>query len=505
MKSPYEADRIEGVSIRLRFGVLAALAVGVIGIASCAFVGPGVTTGGQQDVAAFRQALFDGSLPDPESITVEGFLSEHSIEHAAPSNDDLLYITTSAAWHQNFDTFTPLATLLIGFGTNLDLETFERRPQHLCLVIDRSGSMQEPIDHRTSISKLETIRVAVDRLLAQLTPADRVSVVLFNSRARVALTEAAGDDIAAIKGSLDGVSPSGNTDLARALTAGFRLLRERASEDRDSRLFLFTDGLPTVGAMRGSELISVMERYADDPIGATIFGVGVNFGHELISEISQVRGGNFFYLNDFDRVIQVFDEEFEFLVTPLAYDVKLTATIPFTLDVDGVYGLPGLEANGRVLDLTVPTLFLSSRKGGAEIVVRLRVGALADFSGDIELATIDYEYETPDGSVHASRIVEHLPGGLDPLAGESYFESDAVRRAVLLTDTALALRHSAEDSYWGYPYYGGNRLRAIQRLDDLLPYFDELAEGLVDQPSPSSRSLSQERALIETFLNVLRR
>ena len=97
-------------------------------------------------------------------------------------------------------------------------------------------------------------------------------------------------------------------------------------------------------------------------------------------------------------------------------------------------------------------------------------------------------------------------------AGENtvnYFENDGVKRAVLLLNTALALRGACEDvtpyyedDYWDY--HPANYVRAEQRLTELLDYFDALAANLPDQVSESSRSLSQERALIQQLLTNVR-
>jgi len=43
-------------------------------------------------------------------------------------------------------------------------------------------------------------------------------------------------------------------------------------------------------------------------------------------------------------------------------------------------------------------------------------------------------------------------------------------------------------------------LRAIARITEFLPVFDDLAEGLVDRPSVTSRRLSEERAFQESLL-----
>lgn len=466
----------------------------------------GVTTGGQQDVAGFRRALDDGDIPNPESMTVEGFLSEHSIDLGDPVENAQIFMTAAGAWNEPFDAFGPLVTVALGFGTTINADNFNRPDLELALVIDVSGSMRDPLSGNSRTSKFNAVRVAVDRLLAQLTPADRVSVILFNDVADVRTEAARGDDIAAIKGALDRVVPEGGTDIGRGLTAGYEAIRRHVADGRHGRLILFTDALPTVGASQTEDFLDIMQRYADMEFGATVFGVGADFGDELAQEISQLRGGNYFFLGDYDRVVSVFDEDFEFLVSPIAYDVRLLVNIPFELDIESVHGLPGVDINTHLLELTVPTLFLSTRQGGGEIIIRLRAGALVNFDAAVRIADVTYSYRNLSGGRREARVIKTLPAGLDASGQTAYFENDGVQRACLLTDTAVVLHDSAVDSYSGYSFfYGGNVFRARQRLEAFIDYFDELAVGLVDQPSATSRSLSQERQVIVQFLSVLER
>jgi len=469
----------------------------------------GVTTGGAKDMAYARQTIEDGGVPDPGAITVEGLLSEHSIEIEPPPDPGLLYTTATVAWNDDFDSLTPLVTVQVGFGTTIDTESFSRRPLNLCLVIDRSGSMADPIDQRTGTSKLDAVKVAIDRLLAQLGEDDLVSVVSFAADPSRLLDPVPGDNIIAVKSALDGIEARGATNLARGMLRGYRLVREHSTPQRSDRIFVFTDANVTAGTSDSEDFVAVMDLYADEGIGATIFGVGTDFGQELAYDISQVRGGNLFYLSDYERMVTVFDEEFDFLVTPVAYDVNLTANVPFSFDIVDAFGLPNVDTATHLLEMTVPTLFLSNREGGGAIMIRLRPGALVDFGTSIEVGSIGLSYRTTEGESVETAISVTLPSGLSSDASESYFQTPGTQRGVLLLNTALVLKNACEDvntCYYFDDYYycdlgsAADYDRAVARLTEFLPYFDRLAEGLEDRPSPTSRSLSQERALIDSLL-----
>jgi Ca-activated chloride channel homolog len=483
------------------------LSLGVIG--GCAQSAPvGVTAGGQQDIASARQAIQTGEVPDPAAITIEGFISEHAIPIAVPDNAEELYAVASAAWQLDFDAFTPLATIQVGFGSTIDQATFTREPLNVGIVIDRSGSMADVIDDRSGTTKLDAVKIAVDRLLAQLDDNDWVSLTTFTTGASTSVEGVLGTDIAAIKTALDEVVADGGTDLANGLLGGFRAVQRQSEEGRMDRIIVFTDAeLTERSESRVQQFLSVMEDFADRGIGATLFGVGESFGNEVAFDISQVRGGNYFFLSDYERIVSVFDEEFDFLVTPVAYDVTMRVDIPFEFDVVDVFGIVAEEPFSHSLELKIPTLFLSGREGGGAVFVRTRAGALVDFETESVLADWSFEYTTRDGEVIAQdsqQVV--LPAGVDPSGDHPYYENDATRRGVLLLNTALTLKAVLEDVFspFGYRYRGSDdQERAVSRVIEFLDYFDALAEGLNDQASSTSRKLSDERTLLEDLLATL--
>lgn len=471
----------------------------------------GGTTGRAEDIANARQLIESGEVPDPAAITVEGFLSEHSIDPAPPAEPSALYVRTASAWNADFDELTPLVTIQVGFGSNLDLASFQREPINLCLVIDRSGSMDEDFDLRTRTSKLDAVRIAVDRLLASLTADDRVSVVSFAERPATLLEPVPGNDIISVKSSLEGLIAEGAADLAAGMVRGYQVVQGASDPARSDRIMVFTDAQVTAGIGPSADFLAVMRTYAEDGIGATLVGVGVDFGQRLADDISQVRGGNFVSLDDYDRILRVFDEEFDFLVSPIAQDIRLAAEIPFSLDVADAFGLPNADTSTHTLELVIPTLFHGTRQDGSPILIRLRPGSLVDFSQAIETAVITLEFDA-DGAATRRTFRVTLPAGLDPAAAEPYFQNSGTQRAVLLLNTALVLRNAAKDAFSGFTFdrvtdstdFHSPSLidydRAIARLTEFLPYFDALAAGLVDQPDAASRSLSQERALVAKLL-----
>lgn len=466
----------------------------------CGSFGAGPVPGSEANIVSARKTIESGGVPNPDSITVDGFLAEHVLFTETPPVNGGIFVNVASAWHRDFDALTPQATIQIGFGTNIDPHDFHRGALNLGLVIDRSRSMDELIDSRSGTTKFDAVQIAVDRMLARLTADDLVSIVLFSDRSTTALEGAPGTDIAGIKGALDGIELRGDSNLAGGVSRAFQLVGRNTSAGRLNRVLVFTDAqLYRSGSQGLDDFLSVMRAAAQDNIGTTVFGVGSEFGDDVALEISQIRGGNAVFLADFDTIVNVFENEFDYLVAPVAYDVALTVEVPFEFDVVDVHGLPASEPLGHTLSLNAPTLFLRPRQSGGAVFVRLRAGSLVHFDVSNRIGTVSLNYTSTDNDlVGLGPFAAQLPANLPLDADPGYFQTQSVQRGVLLLNTALTLKAACQDVYrFGFLSLDhASQNTAVARITDFLAYFDLLASDLADRLTPDSRSLSQERALL---------
>jgi len=133
--------------------------------------------------------------------------------------------------------------------------------------------------------------------------------------------------------------------------------------------------------------VRMLESAAEEGIGVTSFGVGIDFGADLANQVSQVRGGNYFHLETPDKIRRVFDRDFDLMVTPLAYDLQISLMAPAGYEIVDAYGLAGAGTtrcgelpSSRCIGLTVPTVFLS--RGGGGMFMRLKIKPGDDQPGD---------------------------------------------------------------------------------------------------------------------------
>jgi Ca-activated chloride channel family protein len=109
---------------------------------------------------------------------------------------------------------------------------------HLVLAIDLSQSMRW-------LGRLQMVQEAIDRLLDQLGPSDRLSLVLFNEQVLHRVELATAVDAQAIRSLLASLQPRGGTNLAAGLQQAASLaMLDSAEGSLARRLVLITDSQP---------------------------------------------------------------------------------------------------------------------------------------------------------------------------------------------------------------------------------------------------------------------
>jgi Ca-activated chloride channel family protein len=367
-------------------------------------------------------------------ISVEGLLSEHDIPlEGEPTGKGELYGSASVAWTRRYGRKQPEALVQIGFGLDMKIGEFHRKPLNLAVVVDVSGSMRHG-------RKMESTKQALLKLVDQLGAKDRMALISFNNRAEVLLESTAVTDKEKIRGVIKGLRANGGTCIEAGMDAGYRQVAAHLGEaEKSARVFLLTDARPNIGVTRPDGFQPMMEGAAALGIGVTAFGVGIDFGQHLAYSIFQVRGANYFYLENAEKISKVFDDEFDFMVTPVAYDIKVELTPAKGAAVADVLGVPDFEKESGTASMSIPSLFLSKRQGGGTTMVAVSMKAPQASEGK-KIGDIELGFVTVAGEKITQKLVARLPGELDPSAKIPYFSQPGAKKATVLADAAVALR-----------------------------------------------------------------
>ncbi len=167
-------------------------------------------------------------------------------------------------------------------------------------------------------------------------------------------------------------------------------------------------------------------------IYTTFIGIGVDFNSELVEGITKIKGANYYSVHSAEEFRQRMDDEFDFMVTPLVFDLRLNLDAP-GYEIEKVYGSP--EADLATGDLMrVNTLFPSRAEEG-EVrggVILVKLNKLSD-QGGIRLSA---SYEERDGrhdSDEAEVVLEE--------SNSDFYQNNGVRKAVLLSRYADLLKN----------------------------------------------------------------
>ncbi len=306
------------------------------GIAAFGFSGDlGATPGGAQDIGLARRKIADGIIPAKEDFVAEGLYSEHDLPLEGVPCDQVLCVRTATGIAPAIDTGRQEVFVQVGFSSNVDPATFRRKPLDVALVIDHSGSMSgEP---------MESVKEAARKLVEKLDENDTFSLVIFDDDVDTLVKQGPVKDRPALLRAIDSIEDDGGTCIECGLSVGFKQLATRPVDpERARRRFLFTDAMPNVGATGEGEFMTLLRDNSEQGRDTTVFGVNIAFGQELVTKMSAVRGSNYFYLSNAERTREVFDEDFDFLVTPIAYDLRMAIT-----PVGGLRGGGGVRRAGR--------------------------------------------------------------------------------------------------------------------------------------------------------------
>lgn len=323
-----------------------------------------LTSGGVQDYSHFKKQLQDGFVPVADAFIEEGFLSSFDLSLQSDGCDQLICLNPSYA----YDKEAKKLLVQVGMSSNVTPESFKRRPVNLAFVIDISGSMAAT--DNTERSRLEWAKDAVHKAINNLDENDTVSIVLFDSISQIILQPTPAKDKEFILNKLRKVQTGNSTNLDAGLRDGFLLAAKGFKEACENRVLLFSDAGLNTGVTDPSSILRLVSDYAAENIGLTAIGVGENFHHDFIHKITMSKGGNALFVHTGQDLMKFFNN-FDYLVTPVAYNLKVLSTLvdmPNQTKLVKTYGVPMLKNEPIQELINVRTLFFSEGGGGAIIL-----------------------------------------------------------------------------------------------------------------------------------------
>jgi Ca-activated chloride channel family protein len=205
----------------------------------------------------------------------------------------------------------------------LELEApFETRqtpapPLNVCLVLDRSTSMQG--------EKMDVVKAAAIQVLRSLRPQDILSVVSFSDRAEVVIPASFYQERSRLEAQIQMIHASGATEIYQGLEAGVNEVMRSIDSKRVNHLILLTDG-HTYGDEQ--ECLALASRISERGIGISALGIGKEWNDIFLDVLATRTGGSSAYIAEPREIKQLLLDKFNALAQTYAEETVHTGRHP---------------------------------------------------------------------------------------------------------------------------------------------------------------------------------
>jgi Ca-activated chloride channel family protein len=306
---------------------------------------------------------------------------------------------------------------------------------------------------------MEKVKQGLHLLIDSLQPGDRLALVQFDDVIDVLSTLAAPSDAAALHAQVAAMYPRGATNIYDSLAAGFEVAVAALDPARQNRVILLSDGIATAGELSGGWTISMADGYISEGISLSTIGVGLEHDAYVMRTLAEHGAGNYYFLEDAAAVNEVFTQELETYLTPLALDLTVSATSSAGYLLAEAIGGGLWTSNGYWGQTEIPAVFIASRDvqqpdpgrrgGGGSIFVDLY--PVRNAIDDGQVAQVSVSYRLPGSSEVITQTVDltstNPPG---ELSAETYVSTQAMMEHYAAYNLFLGLREATRLAAYNY-------------------------------------------------------
>jgi Ca-activated chloride channel homolog len=417
-----------------------------------------------------RRFLLEGDLPPREAVRLEEFINYFEYDYPDPTGDAPISVTTQITgcpWNAQH------RLALIGLQAKR-IEAGKVPPRNLVFLIDVSGSMDDP-------KKLPLVRTALQLLVEQLRPSDRVAIVVYAGASGLVLPSTTGDNKEQILQTLTQLEAGGSTNGAEGIELAYRVAQEHFVKDGINRVILATDGDFNVGVTSQGALLRLIEKKRKTGIFLSVLGVGEGNLQDATMEMLADKGnGNYSYLDSLQEAHKVLVRQAGSTLVTVAKDVKLQVEFnPATVEAyrlvsyenrllnDEDFNDDRKDAGDMGAGHSVTALYEIVPKGQPGVTPPVDAlkyqtrGTRTSSATASEIATVKIRYKEPAGDT-SRRLLSAVIANNDTSLSETMgFAAAAAEFGMLLQDSAfkgeatyqqaldLARRHRGADPH-GY-------------------------------------------------------
>ena len=336
--------------------------------------------------------------------------------------------------------------VVVKIDVNAEAEARPNRlPLNIAVVIDHSGSMAG--------AKIEKTKQAAMQLIDQLTTQDTLALVEFDDRVEVLFPSQHVVDREALKAEVQWIEPGGSTALYAGVEAGGKqLLKIDSRTERINRVILLSDGLANVGPSSTAALKGLGRSLSRQGVSVTTVGVGDDYNEDLMVGLAEASDANYYYVQDAEKLPEIFAKELGCLQTVTARNVQVVITCADGVEPMDVIGRPEKFADRKTVVEFGP--FSSGEK--RYLFLRCRVKA-RDAVTQMDLASVKVTYRDEINGSEEASIEQNVRIGVTTNEREV---ADGINQTVA-AERELQLNALAKDQAMAAADAGNNRDAAI--------------------------------------------
>lgn len=359
----------------------------------------------------------------------------------------------------------------IDISANPADEPDTRTPLNIAVVIDRSGSMNDS-------RKLSYVIEAVNHVIDELKTDDYISLTAYSDDAEVLFRSAQIEDKYRLKKIVSGITAGGYTNLSGGMLEGYRQVSSTFKKGYVNRVLLLSDGLANRGITELKKLADIVkEKSEEENITLSSFGVGNDFNEDLMTDIAEYGGGNYYYIKNPSDITDIFGNELNRVKQLAGQGVKLTVSYPSEyMTVSRVFGYP-YEISGDEITIDLKELYAGGSKTVMiKYVIRQDIDRVIGISSSLVYSDVSSGFR---------EVREYSETPITPVKSKSEFEKGAdinvKQRAVVFESNYImetALKESDRGNYTGAQEKLKSGVDFINRQTEELPASPEMKKQL---------------------------
>eukprot|EP01105_Mastigella_eilhardi_P017453 TRINITY_DN4006_c0_g1_i2.p1 TRINITY_DN4006_c0_g1~~TRINITY_DN4006_c0_g1_i2.p1 ORF type:complete len:593 (-),score=174.48 TRINITY_DN4006_c0_g1_i2:680-2434(-) len=278
----------------------------------------------------------------------------------------------------------------------------QRVAMELCLVVDRSGSMED--NH-----KLKNAKRACKKVFKHLTVKDTVHLIVYDNKASVVFEHGDLSDKEALKQKVRELRTGGSTNMSVAMQTAHRVMTTKEKEEETPggairRILLFSDGQANAGVATVPGLCAIAEKfYEQEQITTSTFGIGDDINEDLMMAMARAGRGDYFFIDSGPSIPRIMSKAIHGLMSIIGTSALLHVRGENGVLVSQVYGHYPQEL---VDGIKVGDLHTEATK---QVLISLELGtataAAASAAPAVKVLTYTLSY-VPNGAEGGGKRVE---------------------------------------------------------------------------------------------------